>query len=88
MSVPQMKWRKLWRRQQFRPEVISQVLISIARRRSCASLKYIGEKKFRAVIGNERALPGNERAITGNERAKFFLEIFNEIANIASFWAE
>ena len=45
-------------------------------------------KKFRAVIGNERALPRNERAIAGNERANFFLENFNEIANIASFWAE
>ena len=51
-------------------------------------MKDIEEKKFLAVIGNERALPGNERAITGNERAKFFLENFNEVANIASSCAK
>ena len=68
--------------------MLSQVLISIIRRRFCASLKETGEKNFRAVIGNERAVPGNERAFTGNERANFFLESVNEIADIASFWAE
>ena len=76
MSVPHMKWRKWWRGRQFRPEVLSQLLISIARRRFCASLKEIGDNIFRAVIGNERALPGNERAINGNERARFFSGIF------------